>query len=140
MLKVLIVEDDLTIADMTEEALTKHGYEVCGIASSVAEAVTLGKRHRPDLAIIDLRLANGGFGTSIAPQLVPFIGRLGILYATGNMSQLILNAGTGDACIDKPYGSNDLLCALDIVTSIVANGVAAQPFPRGFQLLHRDFQ
>jgi DNA-binding response OmpR family regulator len=138
MLKVLIVEDDLMIADMAEEALIEDGYEVCGIARSVAEAVLLGKRHRPDLAVIDLRLANGGLGTSIAPQLAPFIGRFGILYVTGKMSPLILNAGSGDACIDKPYRSDDLLCALEIVTGIVVNGAVAQPFPRGFQLLQRD--
>ena len=38
MLKVLIAEDDLTIADMIEETLVAHGYEVCGIAITVADA------------------------------------------------------------------------------------------------------
>src|ERR1700694_3680523 len=104
MLKVLIAEDDLMIADMVEEVLIDHGYEVCGIARTVADAVTLGRRHRPDLAVIDMRLADGGLGTEIAAQLGP-LGRLGILYATVNMSHLLLTVPEGDACLVKPYRS-----------------------------------
>jgi CheY-like chemotaxis protein len=134
MLKVLIAEDDLMIADMAEEILVEHGYEVCGIARTVSEAVALGRRHKPDLAIIDMRLADGGLGSEIASQLVGF-GRLGVLYATGNVSQLKLSSATGDACIAKPYSSVDLLRSLEIVADIVATGTASPPFPRGFQVL-----
>ena len=42
MPKVLIVEDDLMIANAAEEALVERGYEVYGIACTVAEAVALG--------------------------------------------------------------------------------------------------
>lgn len=59
-LKVLIAEDDLLIADMVEDILVAHGYEVCGIARTVAEAVALGSLNRPDLAVLDLRLAESG--------------------------------------------------------------------------------
>src|ERR1700687_3250505 len=69
MLKVLIAEDDFMIADMAEEVLVEHGYEVCGIARTVAEGVALGQRHKPDLALIDLQLADGGLGTEIVAQL-----------------------------------------------------------------------
>ena len=41
MLKVLIVEDDLMLADFAEEILVEHGYEVSGIARTVADAVAL---------------------------------------------------------------------------------------------------
>jgi DNA-binding response OmpR family regulator len=134
MLKVLIAEDDLMIADMTEEFLVESGYEVCGIARTVAEAVALGRRHKPDLAVIDMRLADGGLGTEIAARLSAF-GRLGVLYATGNASHVMENASEGDACIVKPYSSADLVLALEIVADIVATGTASPPFPRGFELL-----
>src|ERR1700681_237271 len=65
MLKVLIAEDDLMIADTAEEILVECGYEVCGIARTVAEGIALGLRHKPDLALIDLRLGDGGLGTAI---------------------------------------------------------------------------
>ena len=132
MLKVLIVEDDLMLADFAEEILVEHGYEVSGIARTVAEAVALARHSPPDLVILDLRLADGGLGTEVAAQL-PALDRPGILYVTGNMSQLELTCG--DACLAKPYRGVDLLRGLEIVAEIVATGKAQPPFPRGFQLL-----
>lgn len=134
MLKVLIVEDDLMLADFAEEIVVEQGYEVSGIARTVAEAVALARRCRPDLVILDLRLADGGLGTEVAAQLPP-LGRPGILYVTGNMSQLALTPADGDACLVKPYRSVDLLRSLEIVTGIVATGKAQTPFPHGFHLL-----
>jgi DNA-binding response OmpR family regulator len=133
MLKVLIVEDDLMLADFSEEILVERGYQVCGIARTVTEAVALARHSRPDLVILDLRLADGGLGTEVAAQLLP-LGRPGILYVTGNMSQVALT--NGDACLAKPYRSVDLLRGLEIVAGIVATGQAQPPFPQGFQLLH----
>jgi CheY-like chemotaxis protein len=132
MLKVLIVEDDLMLADFAEEILVEHGYEVSGIARTVAEAVALARHSRPDLVILDLRLADGGLGTEVATQLAS-LDRPGILYVTGNMSQLELTCG--DGCLAKPYRAVDLLRGLEIVAEIVATGKAQPPFPRGFQVL-----
>jgi DNA-binding response OmpR family regulator len=134
MVKVLIAEDDLMIADMTEEMLVQSGYEVCGIARTVAEAVALGRRCTPDLALLDLRLADGGLGTEIAAQLGD-LGKLGVLYASGNVSHVMLTAENGHACLAKPYRTADLMRGLQIVAEIVATGTASPPFPRGFQVL-----
>ena len=133
MLKVLIVEDDLMLADFAEEILVERGYEVCGIARTVTDAVALARHARPDLVVLDLRLADGGLGTEVAAQLsAP--DRPGILYVTGNMSQVALTHG--DACLAKPYRAVDLLRGLEIVSGIIATGEAQPPFPQGFQLLH----
>lgn len=134
MVKVLIAEDDLLIADMTEESLTQHGYEVCGIARTVDDAVALAHRHKPDLILLDLRLAGGGLGTEVAARLGKVAG-LGILYATGNISQVVLSAADGHACLVKPYRPHDLMRGLELVTGLVAGESAVPPFPRGFQFL-----
>jgi DNA-binding response OmpR family regulator len=134
MQKVLIAEDDLMIADMIEEILVNDGYEVCGIARTVAEGVELGRRCRPDLAVLDLRLADGGLGTEIAAQLSN-LDHLGVLYATGNASHVHLTAVNGHACLAKPYLAADLLRGLEIVSDIVSKGTVSLPFPRGFQVL-----
>ena len=133
MLKVLIVEDDLMLADFAEEILVERGYEIIGIARTVAEAIALARDSRPDLVMLDLRLADGELGTEFAAQL-PSTGRPGILYVTGNMSQVALT--NGDACLAKPYRSADLVRGLEIVAEIAATGKAQSPFPQGFQLLH----
>ena len=133
MAKVVIAEDDLMVANLLEEVLIAAGYEVCGTASTVAAAVELCHRCQPDLAVIDVRLADG-CGMDVAAQ----IGRrdkLGILYATGNAGYVLLNASDGEACITKPYPAPDLLRALQIVTEIMTSGTASKPFPRHFNVL-----
>jgi DNA-binding response OmpR family regulator len=134
MVKVLIAEDDLMIADATEEILVRCGYEVCGIARTVVDAVALARDHKPDLAVIDLRLADGGLGTDIPAQLHT-LNKLGILYATGNISHVMLTNAEGAACLVKPYRPVDLLRSLELVAEIVATGTATPPFPRGFRVL-----
>jgi len=135
MLKVIIAENNLLMADMLEESLLDAGYEVCGIACTVEEGVALGKLHKPNFAVLDLRLSHGGLGTEIAARL-DRKGGLGILYATGNAGQIGLSKDEGDACLEKPYRPADVVRALKIVGEIVSTGKAAQPFPCGFHLLY----
>jgi hypothetical protein len=59
----------------------------------------------------------------------------GILYASGNLSQIILTATDGHACLAKPYRGTDLVRGLEIVSDLVATGTASAPFPHGFQVL-----
>jgi DNA-binding response OmpR family regulator len=134
MPKILIVEDDLMTADMAEEVLVEHGYDVCGIARTVADAIALARRHKPDLVLLDQRLADGGLGTEVAVDL-DLPGGPGILYASGNVSHIMTNAGSGHACLAKPYTSADLVRSLEIVAEILATGKATPPFPHGLRLL-----
>ena len=135
MLKVLIAEDQLMIADLLDEFLSASGYEVCGIARTVEEAVALGELHKPDLALLDVRLAKGGLGPEIARRLGSR-GKFGVLYATGDdVRTSTLTQADGDASIAKPYRPEDVLRSLEIVREIVTSGTATPPFPTGFRLL-----
>lgn len=111
MLKVLIVDDDFMVADCLEETLIDAGYEVCGIAGTVEDAISLGDAHHPDLGVIDLRLADGRSGTEIATALRGRR-RFGVLYATGNADNVILDDAEGEGFISKPYTSKVILAAL----------------------------
>lgn len=134
MPKVIIAEDDLYMADMLEEILVDNNYEVCGIGRTVDEAVALGERHKPDLAILDIRLADGGLGTEI-PGRWPKRDRPGILYATAYVGQTQLNKSDGEASLAKPYRPEDVIRALEIVQELVITGKASRPFPHGLALL-----
>lgn len=135
MLKVLIAEDELMIADLLEETLITSGYEVCGIARTVDEAVALARLHEPDLAVLDVRLARGDRGPEIARRLSGR-GMLGILYATGEDARhSTLTLADGCASIAKPYRVEDVARALVIIREIMTLGTATPPFPLGFRLL-----
>ena len=69
MLDVLIVEDDMTIADLLQEALEAEGYSVSGIARTVKEAIDAAEQYEPDFAVIDVHLAKGGLGTEVGAYL-----------------------------------------------------------------------
>ena len=135
MPKVIIAEDDLYMADMLEEILVDNNYEVCGIGRTVDEAVALGERHKPDLAILDIRLAEGGLGTDIADRW-PKRDRPGILYATAYVGQTRLSRSDGEASLAKPYRPEDVIRALEIVQELVSTGKASRPYPHGLALLN----
>jgi DNA-binding response OmpR family regulator len=135
MLKVLIAEDELMIADLLEETLIASGYEVCGMARTVDDAVALADLHKPDLAVLDVRLARGDRGPEIARR-VRGMTTLGILYATGDDPRVsTLTLADGSAAIAKPYLFEDVAHALVIVREIMTLGTATPPFPPGFRLL-----
>ncbi|MEX1037187.1 MAG: response regulator [Sneathiella sp.] len=135
MLKVIVVEDSVLIADMLEDFLVLKGYNVCGLARTVDEAVELADHCKPDLAVLDFRLAGGGYGSQIRPLLNDKTG-MGILYVSGDPLIDKLTKDDGDAYIQKPYGLEDLDSALNIVRKIKTNvTVSPSTFPRGFHLL-----
>ena len=122
------------MADMLEEVLVTAGYEVCGIARTVNEGVEICERHRPELAVIDIRLADGGLGTTIAARLKN-LGPMGVLYATGNVANFRLTRADGEACLNKPYTSDDIVSALHVVEQMVGSGTVSGPVPRNLQIL-----
>jgi CheY-like chemotaxis protein/putative methionine-R-sulfoxide reductase with GAF domain len=131
---VLIAEDDLLMADMLSDTLTESGYDVCGIANTVDKAVELGERHKPDFAVLDIRLAEGGLGTDI-PARLNNPGRMGVLYASGHVPLIGLTSADGDALLSKPYRPSDVVSSLRIVEHFVGTGEIKRPFPKGFTLL-----
>ena len=77
--RILIVEDEILIADTLQRYLEKRGYHIVGNAISYEEAVDLYQQKQPDLCLVDIQL-NGpktgiDFGYFIQDQdaPVPFI-------------------------------------------------------------------
>jgi two-component sensor histidine kinase/CheY-like chemotaxis protein len=142
MKKVLIAEDDLLIADMLEEVLADNGYHVCGIARNVDEGVRLVEQHQPDLMLLDLRLADGSFGSDIVARSKNRE-NFGIIYISGNTSRVRLTREHGHAFLRKPCHPKEILEALKIAenavqkqtTTAAARGNLHPPRPAGFQAL-----
>ncbi len=66
MIKVLIVEDEFTIALDLEERLKQMGFEVAGIAGNYDKALSLLLEKEPDIALLDINLGKGKSGIDIA--------------------------------------------------------------------------
>ena len=65
---VLLVDDDAIVRDWAELSLKGSEFHVAGKASSIAEAAELAERRRPDLLLVDYRLADG-VGTELVREL-----------------------------------------------------------------------
>ena len=57
--KILIVEDEPVVALGMETTLTANGYEVLGPCRTVDAAFNEIRLHKPDQAILDIKLADG---------------------------------------------------------------------------------
>jgi DNA-binding response OmpR family regulator len=112
-MKILVVEDEALVALTIEDVLTEAGHQVIGVADRPQEALELARRHEPDLAVVDVRLAAGGDGVALAERLAP----IRILFATGNSAEVYQRARYGHGCLSKPFEAEWLLAAVDAVAS-----------------------
>ncbi len=68
-LKILIVEDEMIIAESVSDMLEDLGYEVMGIAIRAKRALEMIQSNPPDLALFDIRLKGEEDGIWLAGQL-----------------------------------------------------------------------
>lgn len=113
--KILIVEDEYIIADVLRDLLQNTGYDVCGIADSVDEALELIEINRPNFVLLDIYLKGKLTGIDLANILteknIPFV------YLSANSNQTILEEAKKTnpyGFIVKPFREKDVLVALDI--------------------------
>jgi CheY-like chemotaxis protein len=65
-LKILIVEDEFFIALEVEEQATSLGHAVVGTAVTAEEAIRMAGERRPDVVLMDIRLAGATDGIAAA--------------------------------------------------------------------------
>jgi two-component system response regulator LytT len=68
-IKILIIEDELIIAENMKEMLHELDYEVIGIASDTEEAYKILREKIPDIALIDIKLQHGEDGIELANSI-----------------------------------------------------------------------
>lgn len=68
-LRVLIVEDEAISAMYIEDMVLQLGHDVVEIVDSGPAAVEAARRFRPDLVLMDIRLARGSDGVAAALEI-----------------------------------------------------------------------
>lgn len=109
MKTILIIDDDVSIGNLTEELLTREGYAVLR-AYSGTEALLLLERRRPDLILLDLMLP-GQSGEALLPAIreIPVI-VVSAKTDADEKAELLLN-GAADY-VTKPFGTKELLARI----------------------------
>jgi DNA-binding NarL/FixJ family response regulator len=125
MLKILIVEDEPLLAKTLKHLIELNPrYEVIEIADDLVSALAAAEERLPDLALVDLQLARGSTGFSVAVKL----NEIGVpsLFTTGKapsfpMPDLALG------CLMKPYTEEDIVRALKTAEDILRGRERLRP-------------
>ncbi len=109
-MKILIVEDEPMLAETLKQLVELDPlHEVTAIADDLDTALAAVEENPPELALVDLQLANATSGFSVAARLH----ELGIacLFSTANAPGFPL-PDLALGCLRKPYETDDLARAL----------------------------
>ncbi len=113
--RVVIAEDEAIIRLDLKELLTEEGYEVVGETGRGDEAVELVRAHKPDLAILDIKMP-GMDGLTAARHIAGE--RLAAVLVLTAFSQRDLVEQARDAgalaYIVKPFQKSDLIPAIEV--------------------------
>ena len=115
-LRILVAEDETIIRLDLVEMLTESGYEVVAQAENGAVAVELAKLHKPDLAILDVKMPEMD-GITAAEQIISTAPVLMLTaFSQRDLIERARDAGVM-AYVVKPFSINDLLPAIEIAIS-----------------------
>lgn len=116
-LRVLIVEDNLIYAEALKCLLERACHVVVGIASQAREACALIRKHRPNLALVDLHLRDGLTGVEIGRSLVR--AGIGVLFLTGTPDAVPGDLLGAHGVLTKPAGDARLMQAIEAVVPLI---------------------
>lgn len=127
MLRILVVEDDSKLA-ITVKYLVEDNprYQVVALAEDADAAIAAAEEQNPDLVLLDLHLANGTTGFSVAVRL----NDLGVpcLFVSGKappfpMPDLALG------CLMKPFTAEDVHRSLAMAEDLLRGRETLRPKP-----------
>jgi response regulator NasT len=113
--RVVIAEDEAIIRLDLKETLEEEGYEVVGETGRGDKAVDLVREHRPDLAILDIKMP--GMDGLEAARLITADRICGVLILTAfSQREVIEEARDAGALayLVKPFQKNDLIPAIEV--------------------------
>ncbi len=113
---ILVVEDEVFIAEDIRATLLKLGYEVCGVAYDSEKALQMIYQQRPDLVLLDITIRGLKDGIEVAETInkihgIPFI------FLTSHSDSITLDrAKATRPCgyIVKPFKDRDLISSIEV--------------------------
>ena len=125
MLNILIVEDEPLFAQTLKHLIELNPrYIVTDIADDCPSALAAVERRRPDLALVDLQLAHGSTGFSVAAKFTEL--SVPCLFTSGNAPSFPI-ADLALGCLVKPFSEEDLVRALKTAEDLIKGREPVRP-------------
>ncbi len=112
--RILVVEDEMMIALLIEDALNGLGYEVVGPASKLEAAIKLARDETFHAAILDVNIRGGDtypVATILRERGIPFV------LASGYGGWALPPALKGHVLLQKPFTASDVETAIGTMLS-----------------------
>lgn len=113
---ILVVEDEVLIADHLAETLEDLGYEVMEPVGTYSEAITTLEEGRPDLAILDIQLSGRKSGIDLAEK-INSVYQFPFIFLSSNTDRVTLeDAKRAEpfAFLVKPYSKDELYTSIEV--------------------------
>lgn len=107
---ILIVEDEILIAEMLAEFAEEIGLRVCGMAVSADQAVAMASAEHPSVVLMDVRLKGGIDGVVAGAAIHQAVG-CPIIYVTGSAERetvVRIRQIPGASLLFKPISLDEL--------------------------------
>jgi DNA-binding response OmpR family regulator len=132
-LRVLIVEDEALLAMELEGLVEDAGHEVAGWATNLDEVREMLDSAQPDVAFVDLQLADGLTGMEVA-RFIREADRSVVVFMTANPRCLPEDLVGAIGVIAKPYTMRGLMTSLKYLHEGIRHPPPATTRPTGFTL------
>jgi CheY-like chemotaxis protein len=117
---VLIVEDELIVAENLRGVLTGMGYHIVGTAGDSTEAITIAGQSRPDLILMDIVLEGSELDGIETARHINSFHEIPIVFVTAYSDDGTLERAKGIApfaYILKPFNERELYSAIELALS-----------------------
>jgi two-component system, LytTR family, response regulator LytT len=122
-MQIILVEDELLIAEMLKEMLLDLGHQVVDIADDYDSAIKSLQQHKADLIFLDINLGAGKSGFDVAQyineqQKTPFV------FLTSYSDKTTISGAMQyqpHAYLLKPFSETDLFTTLELLKSRAVN-------------------
>jgi len=114
--RILIVEDEVLIAEELKERLRRLGYDVLGHVDNAVDALAAARDALPDLVLMDIRLKGPRDGISAAAELHAELG-LPVVYLTAHSDGETVGRARATSpfgFVLKPFHERDLIVAIEM--------------------------
>jgi DNA-binding NarL/FixJ family response regulator len=120
--RVLIVEDDALQGEALDAILVENGFEVAGRAKSGPAALRLARAQRPDVVLMDVRLAGpwDGVDTAVRIRAEHACRVVFVTAQTDRAARARMDAQSPTAVLIKPVSPDEIVAAVERACSAAA--------------------
>ena len=132
---LMIVEDEVLVAMNLRDELNDAGYHVLDLTDRRAHALEVATACKPDLALVNIRLAGRDDGIELAEHLKAL--GIPVLLISGQISRARSAQTVAIASLPKPYDAADMVLAVAYLMARLV-GDASLPRPAGLEVFDDD--